>query len=155
MKTIDQTDKKILSYLLKDGKLSNTVLASKLNLSPVAVFKRINKLKEAGIIKSTQIEIDLKKLGFNTCAFIGIQIALVGKSSHSKVFDAIKDIPEVVESHHVSGRYSLFIKVVAKDNEDLKNIIVNKIQSIEGVVSTETFISLERGFVRTVNINQL
>jgi Lrp/AsnC family transcriptional regulator for asnA, asnC and gidA len=153
MKPIDQTDKKILSYLLKDGKISNTVLASKLNLSPVAVFKRINKLKEAGIIKSTQIEIDLKKLGYNTCAFIGIQIALTGKNSHSKVFEAIKKIPEVIESHHVSGKYSLFIKVIAKDNEDLKNIIVNKIQSIEGVVGTETFISLERGFVRTVDVN--
>ena len=155
MKTLDKTDKKIISFLLKDGKLSGTALAKKLKLSPVAVFKRIAKLKHSGIIKSTQIEVDLKKLGFNTCAFIGIQIAVIGKSSHTKVFEAIKRIPEVIESHHVSGRYSLFIKVVAKDNEHLKEIIVNKIQSIEGVVSTETFISLERGFVRTVNIDTL
>ncbi len=155
MNRLDDVDKSILSYLLKDAKMSYNLLAQKIGISNAAVYKRIEKMKANKIIVGSTINIDLKKLGYYTCAFIGIQVLLTKIHSHEEIFKQIKDIPEIIESHHISGKYSLLIKLVARDNEHLKNLIVNKIQSIDGVISTETFISLEKGFVRNLEVNGL
>lgn len=155
MKELDRIDKMILAYLIKNAKISYNLLAQKIGISNAAVYNHINKMKAEKIITGSTINIDLKKLGYNTCAFIGIQILLTKPYSHEQIFEKIIDIPEIIESHHISGKYSLLIKLVAKDNKHLKYLIVNKIQSIDGVVSTETFISLEKGFVRNLDINRL
>ena len=155
MEKLDNTDKIILSYLIKDAKISYNFLSQKIGISNAAIYKRIDKMKMQKIIVGSTISIDLKKLGYNTCAFIGIQVLLTKLHSHEQIFNKIKEIPEIIESHHISGKYSLLIKLVAKDNEHLKNLIVSKIQSIDGVVSTETFISLEKGFIRNLDIKGL
>jgi len=155
MNSLDNIDKLILSYLLKDAKMSYNLLAQKIGISNAAVYKRVERMKVNKIIVGSTINIDLKKLGYYTCAFIGIQVLLTKLHSHEEIFKRIKDIPEIIESHHISGKYSLLIKLVARDNEHLKNLIVSKIQSIDGVVSTETFISLEKGFVRSIDVNGL
>ena len=83
-----------------------------------------------------------------TCAFIGIQVNLTSTSTHDEVFRKIKQIREIVECHHVSGKYSLLVKVYTRSNEHLKKVIVEQIQSIPEITFTETFISLEEGFDR-------
>lgn len=155
MKKLDDINKTILSYLIKDAKISYNLLSQKIGISNAAIYKRINKMKIDKIIVGSTVNIDLKRLGYNTCAFIGIQIILTKVHSHEAIFKQIKEIPEIVESHHISGKYSLLIKLMAKDNEDLKKMIVSKIQSIDGIVSTETFISLEKGFVRNLDVKGL
>jgi Lrp/AsnC family transcriptional regulator for asnA, asnC and gidA len=92
------------------------------------------------------------KMGYTTCAFIGIQVRLLTSNSHQEVFENIMHVPEIVECHHVSGKYSLLIKVYARNNEHLKNIIIEKIQSIREVTATETFVSLQEGFIRQLTV---
>ena len=72
-----------------------------------------------------------------------------------KSFKKIKQIPEIVECHHISGKYSLLIKVYTRNNEHLKKIIVEQIQSIPEISFTETFISLEEGFDRQLPAKSL
>ena len=122
-------------------------------ISGAAVHQRVQKLMDAGIIKGSQFNLNPKGLGYQTCAFIGIQINLSVHSTHEEVFAKISKIPEIVECHHISGKYSLFVKVFTKNNEHLKKVIVEQIQSIVEVTSTETFISLEEGFTRNLPVN--
>ena len=87
-----------------------------------------------------------------TCAFIGIQVNLTSTSTHNEVFSKIQQIPEIVECHHISGKYSLLVKIYTFNNEHLKQVIVEKIQSIPEISFTETFISLEMGFERELPV---
>jgi Lrp/AsnC family transcriptional regulator for asnA, asnC and gidA len=91
-------------------------------------------------------------MGYLTCAFIGIQVNLTSTSTHNEVFNKIRKIPEIVECHHISGKYSLLIKIITRNNEHLKQIIVEQIQSIPEISFTETFISLQEGFSRQLPI---
>lgn len=149
---IDSLDSKILSYLIKNARMPFLEIARKCKISGAAIHQRVNQLEQAGIIAGSQYNLVPKGMGYLTCAYIGIQVNLITTHSHIEVFNKIQHIPEIVECHHISGKYSLFIKIYTKNNEHLKNIIVEKIQSIPEVTSTETFISLEEGFIRQVPI---
>lgn len=145
---IDGLDKKILSILTKDARTPFVEIARKCKVSGAAIHQRVQLLKKNKIISGSQVNLFPKGMGYTTCAYIGIQVNLITTKSHLKVFDAISKIPEIVECHHISGKYSLFIKIYTKNNEHLKNIIIEKIQSIPEVTGTETFISLQEGFIR-------
>ncbi|MBN2682170.1 MAG: Lrp/AsnC ligand binding domain-containing protein [Bacteroidales bacterium] len=145
---IDSLDKKILSILSKDARIPFLEVARLCNVTGSAIHQRVQKLREEGVISGSKFIIEPKGLGYTTCAYLGVQVNLTSVRSHDYVFEQIVKIPEVVECHHISGKYSLLLKVYTKSNEHLKNIIVEKIQSIIEVVSTETFISLQEGFTR-------
>jgi len=149
---IDRIDKNVLALLLDNARISFLDIARKCNVSGAAIHQRIQKLKDKKIIKGYYCSLDSKSLGYFTCAYIGLQINLNSDSSHEDVFNKIKEIPEIVECHHITGKYSLLIKVYSKNNEHLKQIIINKIQSIYEITTTETFISLEEGFTRHLPI---
>ncbi len=150
---IDRIDKNILSLLLNNARISFLDIARNCNVSGAAIHQRIQKLKEKKVIKGYYCSLAPKSLGYFTCAFIGLQINLTSKSSHKDVFNKIKEIPEIVECHHITGKYSLLIKIYAKSNEHLKQIIIDKIQSIYEITTTETFLSLEEGFSRHLPID--
>lgn len=145
---IDSLDKKILSIMLKNARTPYTEVAKKCKVSGAAIHQRMSKLISDGIISGSQVNLNVNKMGYTTCAFIGIQVQLLTTKSHIEVFNRLKQIPEIVECHNISGKYSLLIKLYTKNNEHLKNIIVEKIQSIPEVVNTETYISLQEGFIR-------
>ncbi len=149
---IDSLDRKIISILLKDARMPYVEVARLCRLTGPAIHQRVQKLKEFGIINGSQINISLSKLGHQTCAFIGIQVNLTSKNSHNDVFNRIKEINEITECYHITGKHSLFVKIQTKNNETLKRIIVEEIQSIPEVVYTETFLSLEEGFIRQLPI---
>lgn len=149
---IDQTDKKILSSLMTDARVSYLEIARECGISGPAVHQRIARLKEAGMISGSQLLLDPKGMGYMTCAFIGIQVNLTSYSTHEEVFEKIRQIPEIVECHHISGKYSLLVKVFTRNNEHLKKVIVEKIQSIHEITYTESFISLELGFERQIPV---
>jgi len=107
-------------------------------------------MEEAGAISGSALRMNPRGLGFHTCAFIGIQVNLTTNSTHDEVFQKIRKIPEIVECHHISGKYSLLVKIYTRNNEDLKRVIVEQIQSIPEITFTETFISLETGFERNL-----
>lgn len=149
---IDEFDRKILSLITKNARIAFLEVARECNVTGAAIHQRVQKLVDAGIITGSQFNINPKGLGYYTCAFIGIQVNLTSTSTHEEVFQKIMQIPEIVECHHISGKYSLLIKVYTKNNEHLKKIIVEKIQSVPEITGTETFISLEEGFTRTLPI---
>ena len=150
---IDNTDRKILSVLMNDARVSYLEIARECGISGPAVHQRMNRMKEAGLISGSQLMLNPQGLGFMTCAFIGIQVNLTSHSTHEEVFEKIRKIPEIVECHHISGKYSLLVKVMTHNNEHLKRIIVEKIQSIPEITYTESFISLELGFERQIPVN--
>lgn len=149
---LDSLDKRILSLLTKDARLPYLEVARKCNVSGAAIHQRIQKMTEAGVICGSQVNLSYKKMRYLTCAFIGIQVNLTATSTHDEVFEKISQIPEIVECHHITGSYSLLLKIMARNNEHLKKIIVERIQSVPEIVATETFISLEEGFVRQLPV---
>lgn len=150
---IDTLDRRILTLLIADARTPYVEVARKCKVSGAAVHQRIAKLEEAGVISGSQFKLSPQALGYMTCAFIGIQVNLTSNSTHDEVFKKIMQIPEIVECHHISGKYSLLIKIYTQNNEHLKRIIVEKIQSIPEITFTETFISLETGFERALPVN--
>ncbi len=149
---LDSLDHKILNYLTQDARTSYLEIARQCHVSGALIHQRVSKLRDAGIISSSKFIIIPKGLGYMSTAFVGIKIELTSPHSQWKVFEKISQISEVVECHHVTGKYSLFLKIYAKDNEHLKKILVEQIQSIPEVTATETFISLEEGFSRQLPI---
>jgi Lrp/AsnC family transcriptional regulator for asnA, asnC and gidA len=149
---LDALDLRILDNLMKDARMPFIEIGRRCKVSGAAIHQRVNKLKETGVIAGTRVELKPKGMGYLTCAFIGIQVNLTSTSTHEEVFRKISQVPEIVECHHITGKYSLLIKIFARNNEHLKKIIVEQIQSIPEIVFTETFISLEEGFDRQLPI---
>ncbi len=149
---LDSLDKRILELLGKNARLPYVEVARKCRVSGAAIHQRIQRMTEAGIFKGSHLEISPSGMGYLTCAYIGLRVNLVSPKTHEEVFEKITQIPEIVECHHVTGNYSLLIKIYAKTNEHLKDVIVKHIQSIVEVTSTETIISLQEGFTRSLPI---
>nr|NQU92155.1 Lrp/AsnC ligand binding domain-containing protein [Bacteroidota bacterium] len=150
---LDSLDKKTLRLLTSDARMPYLEVARQCKVSGAAIHQRIQKMVEANVISGSQFNISAKGMGYHTCAYIGLQVNLTSTSTHEDVFRRIKQVPEIVECHHITGKYSLLLKILTKNNEHLKRVIVEKIQSIVEIVSTETFISLEEGFVRQLPID--
>lgn len=149
---LDSLDRRILNLLMKNARTPFLEVARKCGVSGAAIHQRVQKMTEEGIISGTQVIVDPSKIQFQTCAFIGIQVNLRHEKTHEEVFETIKQIPEIVECHHITGKYSLLLKIYTRSNEHLKQILVEKIQSIREITSTETFISLEEGFLRQLPV---
>jgi len=149
---VDSLDKRILSFLTRDARIPFLEIARRCNVSGAAIHQRVNQMIEGKVVSGSHFTVDPKGLGYGTCAFIGLVINLVSTSTHAEVFKKIMQIPEIVECHHVTGKYSLFVKIYAKDNEHLRRLITDKIQSIPEITTTETFISLEVGFQRQLEV---
>ena len=145
---VDGLDKKILKELMRNARAPFVEVARICNVSGAAIHQRVRRMITSGVITGSQYTISPKKLGYHTCAFIGMQVNLVSSSTHNEVFEKIMRIPEIVECHHISGKYSLLAKIYTKDNEGMKDMIVENIQVIPEIIATETFISLEEGFTR-------
>ncbi len=151
---IDSTDRKILEILSNNARMPYLEVARMVKISGAAVHQRMQKMIDAGVVKGSYFNLEPKGLGYTSCAFIGIQVSLTSTTTHQEVYECIREIPEIVECHHTSGKYSLFVKVFTKSNEHLKKIIVEQIQTIAGVNATETFISLEKGFHRQLPVKE-
>ena len=147
---IDHLDKKILSLITKNARIPFLEVARECKVSGAAIHQRIQRLMNMGVIKGSEFVINPTKIGFHTCAFMGV--FLEKASLFDKVVEAMKQIPEIVECHYTTGQYAIFIKIYAKNNEDLKRMLHDKLQSIEGISSTETIISLEETFKRQLPI---
>lgn len=138
---IDSLDIKILSILMKNARIPFLEVARDCGVSGAAIHQRVQRLSRLGIISGSRFVVDPKKLGYSTCAYIGI--FLENASLFNDVSEKLLRIPEITQCHYTTGQYSMFVKVYTKDNEHLKEILANKLQAINGVSRTETFISLD------------
>jgi len=147
---IDNTDIQILNILMENAFTPYTEIGKKLFVSPGTVHVRMNKMEKLGIVKHPQLQIDLTKLGMDVTAFIGVY--LIRSDMYDKAVTQLKKIDEVVSCNYTTGNYSLFLKIVCRDTQHLREVLHDKIQKIEGISRTETLISLEESFQRPVKI---
>lgn len=147
---IDEIDLKILRILIEDAKVSYGDIGEKVFLSPGAVHTRVKKMESSGIITGSSISIDTKKLGWDIAAFLGIY--LEKSEQYDDVALHLKTIPEIVSINYTTGNYSIFVKLMCRDTAHLRSVLHDKIQKVQGIQRTETFISLEESLSRTAPI---
>lgn len=147
---IDLLDRKILTVLMNDAVVPYTEIAKQLDVSAGTIHVRMKKLIEMGVVKGSQLIINPTVIGYDICAFIGI--FLDKGSAYTDARQKMMDIPEIVELHYTTGVYSIFAKVLCRDTSHLREVLNEKIQPIVGIQRTETFITLEEGFSRQINI---
>ncbi|MBR0038225.1 MAG: Lrp/AsnC ligand binding domain-containing protein [Bacteroidales bacterium] len=150
MEKIDALDKKILDIITRNARIPSKNVAVECGVSRAAIHQRIQRLIEMKVIVGSGYNIDPKTLGFQTCTYIGIR--LERGSMYREVVKYLEAIPEIIECHFTTGPYTMLCKLYARDNEHLMDLLNNKIQGIEGVVSTETLISLEESIKREISI---
>lgn len=147
---IDGIDKKILRFLMEDARTPVLEIARKIGISGAAIHQRLRKLEKSGLLAGSQFRINPKVLGYTTMAYIGI--FLDKAMSNPAAVKELQKIPEILECHYTTGNWSILIKVLCKDNEHLMQLLNKKIQQIEGVSRTETFISLDQQIDRQISI---
>lgn len=147
---IDEVDKKILSILMQDANKPYTKIAEEVHVSGGTVHVRMKKLTQMGIVTGANLTVDYSKLGYDITAFLGI---FLDKSSlYEEVAEELEQIPEVVGANYTTGNYSIFAKIVCKDTNHLRDVLHDKIQMIQGIQRTETFISLDESINRPISI---
>lgn len=132
--------------MLEDAKTSYAEIGKELNVSGGTVHVRLKKLSEMGVITGSKLKVDFTKLGYDVIAFVGI--FLEKSQYYAQVIDSLDQIPEVISAHYTTGNYSIFARLICRDTDHLREILSNKVQQIEGIQRTETFISLEESINR-------
>lgn len=147
---LDDLDLQILDLLIKDCRTPYLEIARICHVSGGTIHVRMKKMEDMGIIKGTRIILNLPKLGYDVCCFVGIYVDKT--SSFDYVIDEMQKITEVVELHLTTGNYSVFAKVICKNIADLQEILMNKINTISGIQRTDTFISLSQPIDRNITL---
>ena len=151
MDKIDNLDKKILSILSQNARIAFKDVAAECNVSRAAIHQRVQHLIENGVIIGSGFDVNPKSLGYSTCTYVGI--TLERGSMYRDVVERLRHIPEVVECHFTTGPYTMLVKLYARENEQLMQLLNGRLQSIPGVVATETLISLEQSIKREIPVN--
>ncbi len=146
---LDSIDKEIIYMLMDNAKSSLSNISKSVGISTTAVHQRIKKLEQAGVIETSISFLNPKKIGYKVISYIGVFLDL--PSHYPDMVKSLKDINEVVEAHYTTGNYTIFLKVICKDNDHLMQIL-SKLQQLKGVIRTETFISLEQGIYRQLKV---
>ena len=149
---LDSLDSKILSMLANNARKPFLEIARECNVSGAAIHQRIQKLTAIGVVQGSEMLIDPAAVGYETCAYIGF--FLKDPSQFNNVVEEIKKIPEVVECHFTTGQYDMFIKIYARNNDHLLQIIHNKLQHL-GLARTESLISFKEVFKRQIPIDAI
>lgn len=138
---IDDLDRQILAELQKDARRPFQEIARDLVVSGGTIHVRYNKLKDAGVIRGSKLLVNPEKLGYDICAFVGIN--LHNARDYKPVIKELKKMPEILEAHYTTGNYNIFLKILAKSTRGLHDFLIERLQEIPQVQSTETLISLE------------
>jgi Lrp/AsnC family transcriptional regulator for asnA, asnC and gidA len=146
---LDSVDKEIIYMLMDNAKTSLAHISKNVGISTTAVHQRIKKLEQAGVIENSISFLNPKKIGYKVVSYIGV--FLDQPSYYHDAVKALKEVNEVVEAHYTTGNYTIFLKVLCRDNDHLMEIL-NKLQKLKGVTRTETFISLEQSINRQLRV---
>jgi len=149
-KNLDKLDLQIIQHMMLDAEVSYADLGKQLFVSGGTIHVRIKKLEELGIVQGKKLAVDMKVLGYDVIAFIGIY--LEKSSLYDSVAEALQKIPQIVRLNYTTGNYSMFAEIVCKDIQQLRFVLHDELQKIKGIERTETFISLEESFSRNVRV---
>ncbi|UCZ77229.1 transcriptional regulator AsnC [Dickeya zeae] len=145
---MDELDRGILNALMDNARTPYAELAKQFSVSPGTIHVRVEKMKQAGIILGTRLDVNPKQLGYDVCCFIGI--ILKSAKDYPSALEKLNNLEEVVEAYYTTGHYSIFIKVMCRSIDALQHVLINKIQTIDEIQSTETLISLQNPIMRTI-----
>ena len=151
MEKIDNLDKKILKIIMRNARIPSKDVALECNVSRAAIHPRIQRMIDMNVITGSGYNVNPKTLGYATCTYIGV--TLEKGAMYRDVVPELEKIEEVVECHFTTGPYTMLIKLYARDNEHLMELLNDRIQNIHGVTSTETLISLEQSLKREIPIH--
>lgn len=150
MEKIDKLDKQIMEIISANARIPFKDVAAVCGVSRAAIHQRVQRLIDTNVIVGSGYVINPKSLGYKTCTYVGIR--LEKGSMYERVVGELNKIPEIVECHYTTGPYTMLIKLYARDNEQLMDLLNRKIQGITGVDSTETLISLDQSIKKEVPI---
>lgn len=150
MEKLDPIDLKILGLLSTNARLAFKDVAAECNISRAAIHQRVQRLIDDGVILGSCFNINQKALGYSTCTYVGMN--LEKGNMYKDVVAELEKIPEIVECHFTTGPYTMMVKLYARDNEQLMDLLNNRLQGIPGVVSTETLICLEQSIKRELPV---
>lgn len=150
MEKIDNLDRKILKIIMQNARIASKDVAKDCGVSRAAIHQRIQRMIDLDVITGSGYTVDPKVLGFRTCTYIGVN--LERGAMYRDVVPELEKIPEVVECHFTTGPYTMLIKLFARDNEHLMELLNDKIQKIPGVTGTETLISLDHSIHREMPV---
>lgn len=150
MKNIDQYDILIIKELEKDGRMAYSTIATNLKISNTMVHQRVNRLINQGILLGIKPVINEKKVGYDWGAFTGI--TLNKDQDSTRIIEELKKIPEITECYYISGLYTLYIKIIARNHEHMRKVLYEKIDNIPGISKTDSIMELGCAFKRNVNL---
>ncbi len=150
MEKIDELDRKIIQIITQNARIPFKDVAVECNVSRAAIHQRVQRLMDIGVITGSSYTVNPKTLGFQMCTYVGI--TLERGSLYKEVVAELENIPEVIESHYTLGPYTMLIKLYAKNDEHLMELLNGKIQEIRGVVQTETLTCLDQRICRQIPI---
>lgn len=150
MEKIDKLDKQIMDIISNNARIPFKDVAAVCGVSRAAIHQRVQRLIDMNVIVGSGYNVNPKSLGYKTCTYVGI--CLEKGSMYARVVEELKHIPEIVECHYTTGPYTMLVKLYARDNEQLMDLLNRKIQGITGVDSTETLISLDQSIKKQVPI---
>ena len=139
---LDETDRALLRLLQQDADQIAAALAKNLEMSQPAIWRRIKRLKEEGVIKGVALNLNREKLGLGVTVFLGIKLATKGRVSLEDFERAVKAIPEVQQIEHVLGLYDYRLRVVARDISDFERVLRRRIMTLPGVGDLEANVLL-------------
>lgn len=150
MDIVDEFDINIIKELEKDGRMAYSAIASNLKISNTMVHQRINRLIEQGILTGIKPVINEKKVGYDWGSFTGI--TLNKDQDSDRIIEELKKIPEITECYYITGSFTLYIKIIAKDHEHMRKVLYEKIDTIPGIAKTDSIIELGCAFKRNVSL---
>ena len=149
---LDYLDRQILKLISQDARIPFLEVARACNVSGAAIHQRVAKLTNLGIIKGSQFIIDPEKIGYETCAYVGLYLKNPEQFDH--VVDELRKNPEQVECHYTTGGMDMFIKIYASNNHHLLEIIHDKLQPL-GLSRSETIISFNAAINRQLPLLEI
>ncbi|MGO4906410.1 Lrp/AsnC family transcriptional regulator [Flavobacterium sp. W20_MBD1_R3] len=150
MDILDEFDINIIKELEKDGRMAYSAIAANLKISNTMVHQRINRLTEQGILAGIKPVINEKKIGYDWGSFTGI--TLNKDQDSDRIIEELKNIPEITECYYITGSFTLYIKIIAKDHEHMRKVLYEKIDTIPGIAKTDSIIELGCAFKRNVSL---
>ena len=150
MNIVDEFDINIIKELEKDGRMAYSAIATNLKISNTMVHQRINRLFEQGILTGIKPIINEKKVGYDWGSFTGI--TLNKDQDSDRIIEELKKIPEITECYYITGSFTLYIKIIAKNHEHMRKVLYEKIDTIPGIAKTDSIIELGCAFKRNVSL---
>jgi Lrp/AsnC family transcriptional regulator, leucine-responsive regulatory protein len=141
--TLNRTDRKLLELLQKDGRLTNLELASRVNLSPSACLRRVRALERAGVIRRYVALLEPRKVGLGLMGFVTVKLEKRGRMPTDAFARAVKDWPEVMACHSLTGEMDYLVRVQVEDLDHFSRFVMESLLKHPGVIDVKSSFVLE------------